>query len=178
MVTNRQQTRAAAAETARPIVEELGLELVDVELSGRGPDQSLCLYLDRPGGITVSELQEASRAVETALEVAEIVPGSFRLEVSSPGIDRPLKRPEDFARFIGGKVRLKAFAPLPDGSRQIRGVLVKAGDRGVEIDSDDGLRLALDYNNIASARPEIDWDHLLKRPAAQEGKASPARRTS
>ena len=178
MVTKRQQTRAAAAETARPIIEELGLELVDVEFSGRGPDQSLCLYLDRPGGITVDELQEASRAVEAALEVAEVVPGSFRLEVSSPGIDRPLKRLEDFSRYIGEKVRLKAFAPLPDGSRQIRGVLVKAGERGVEIEADDGHRLVLAYDDIASARPEIDWDHLLKRSAAQEGKESPARRTS
>ncbi len=166
-----------AAEIAAPIIEEMGLQVVDVEYTGRGREQVLRLYLDRPGGVTVDELQQASQAVEKALEIAELLTGHYRLEVSSPGIDRPLRRPEDFAKHVGAKLKIKLFSPLPDGSRSLSGTVVSSDATVVVLRLGEGSSLTLPLSGIASARPEIDWDELLKKPSGRSRNKSHARRS-
>lgn len=178
MTNRRQLIQETAVEIAAPIVEDMGLELVDVEFSRHGQDQVLSLYLDRNGGITVDELQEASRSVETALEIDEVIQGRYRLEVSSPGIDRPWKRRSDFEKNIGVRVKLKTFSPLPDGSRILAATLVGVDDENALLETDDGQRMSVTFDDISSARPEINWNQLLKRTRDPVTKQPRARRSS
>lgn len=162
-MSRRQQAEAAAEATAAPILAALGLELVDVALTGPGREPTLCLTVDRPGGgVTVDELQGASTAIETALDVADVLNGRYRLEVSSPGIDRPWKRLDDFKRHAGERAVLKTFAPLPDGQRRLVGRVTAVEDGVVHFTPDAGAPVSLEFSNIASARPEIDWAALLR----------------
>ncbi|HEY5999276.1 MAG TPA: ribosome maturation factor RimP [bacterium] len=173
-MSRRQQAEEAAAKIATPILAGLGLELLDVTLTGPGKAPILRFTLDRPGGgVTVDELQAASGAIETALEVAEVLPGRYNLEVSSPGIDRPWKRLEDFARHVGERASLKTFAPLADGRRQLTGRLLAVEGGLVRFEPDGGAPVEIEFSNIAAARPEVDWAALLRgrrpSPAAESG---------
>lgn len=167
-MSKRQQVEAVVESTAAPTLAGIGLEVIAVEFTGPAREPILRLIVDRPGGgVTVDELQEASTAIETALDVAEALSGRYRLEVSSPGIDRPWKRLEDYRRHVGHRAAVKTFAPLPDGTRHFVGRVVAvegdvvhfAPDAGGQ---DGGTPLVVPFSNIASARPEIDWAALLR----------------
>jgi ribosome maturation factor RimP len=163
MPGRRKEIEENAADVVSPALAELGLELVQASYTRRGREQILCLYLDRPGGITVDELQEASRAVDKVLEVSDLLTGRYRLEVSSPGVDRPWNRIEDFAQNIGGKVRVKLFTPLSDGRRHLQGTVRAVEGEKVTIAPDQGPEATIIFDNIARAKPEIDWEQLLKK---------------
>ena len=90
-----------------PILTDFGFELVDLELKREGRDWFLRLFIDKPGGITLDDCVEVSREVSAILEVEDPIESTYRLEVSSPGLDRPLKKPADFERFAGQQVKLK-----------------------------------------------------------------------
>ncbi|MHB8835902.1 MAG: ribosome maturation factor RimP [Candidatus Methylomirabilia bacterium] len=162
-MSKRQQVEAVVESTAAPALAALGLEIVEVALTGPAREPTLRLSVDRPGGgVTVDELQAASTAVETALDVAEALPGRYRLEVSSPGIDRPWKRLEDFRRHAGERASIKTFAPLPDGGRHFTGRVIAVEDGFIHFAPDSGTPVVVAFSNIASARPEIDWAALLR----------------
>jgi ribosome maturation factor RimP len=162
-MSRRQQVEAVVESAAGPTLAALGLEIVEVSLAGPAREPTLRLTVDRPGGgVTVDELQAASTAMETALDVAEVLPGRYRLEVSSPGVDRPWKRLEDFRRHAGERASIKTFAPLADGSRQFVGRVTAVEDDVIHFAPDTGAPVAVAFSNIASARPEIDWAALLR----------------
>ena len=162
-MSKRQQVEAVVESTAAPTLAALGLEIVEVALAGPAREPTLRLTVDRPGGgVTVDELQGASTAIETALDVAEVLSGRYRLEVSSPGIDRPWKRLEDFRRHAGERASIKTFAPLADGSRHFVGRVTAVEDAFVHFALDSGTPAVVAFSNIASARPEIDWAALLR----------------
>ena len=163
MPGRRNEIEEKAAGVVSPALLELGLELVEASYSRRGREQILCLYLDRPGGITVDELQAASRAVEKVLEVSDLLTGRYRLEVSSPGIDRRWNRIEDFARNIGAKVHLKLFTPLSDGRRLLQGTVRAVEGGEITVAPDPGPEVTIAFDNIARAKPEIDWEQLLRK---------------
>lgn len=173
-MSRRQQAQEAALAVAAPILADLGLELLEVLLTGPARAPVLRFTVDRPGGgVTVDDLQQCSQAIETALEVAEVLPGRYNLEVSSPGLDRPLKRPEDFVRHLGERVDLKTFAPLPDGRRLLSGRLAAVADGVAQIETEERTPVAVALSNIASAKPHLDWAALLRgrkpAPAARKG---------
>ena len=95
------------AELAEPVLEDLGLELVDVEYRREGKGWTLRLFVDKPGGVTLDDCVEVSREVDTLLDVEDVIHTAFQLEVSSPGLDRPLKKARDFERFVGSRTRIK-----------------------------------------------------------------------
>ena len=162
-MSKRDQVEALVESTASPTLAALGLEIVEVSLSGPAREPILRLTLDRPGGgVTVDELQAASTAIETALDVVEVLSGRYRLEVSSPGIDRPWKRLEDFRRHVGDRARIKTFAPLADGCRNLVGCVVSVEGDIIHFTPETGNPVAVAFSNIASARPEIDWSALLR----------------
>ena len=162
-MSKRQQAEAVVEGTAAPILAALGLEIVEVSLTGPAREPTLRLTVDRAGGgVTVDELQAASTAVETALDVAEVLAGRYRLEISSPGIDRPWKRLDDFRRHAGERATLKTFSPLADGSRNLIGVVTAVVDDVVHFTPETGTPVAVAFSNIASARPVIDWATLLR----------------
>ena len=162
-MAKRKQAEAVAEATAGPILEALGLELLEVAVTGPARSPILRLIVDRPdGGVTVDELQAASTAVETALEVAEVLPGRYNLEVSSPGIDRPWKRLEDFRRHVGERVSVRTVAPLADGRRSLVGRVIAVEDARIRIEPEGGETVSIEFSEIAGARPEIDWTALLR----------------
>ena len=95
-----------------PIVQENRLELVDVEYKKEGKNWFLRIFIDKEGGITVDDCTQVSRRIEDLIEVEEVVPSSYTLEVSSPGLDRPLKKEKDFLRFQGKRAHVTTFTPI------------------------------------------------------------------
>jgi len=91
-----------------PILDDLGYELVDLQLQQDGKQLALRIFVDKPAGITLDDCVEVSREVSAILEVEDPIRSAYRLEVSSPGLDRPLKKAADFERFVGKKARLKS----------------------------------------------------------------------
>lgn len=91
-----------------PILDDLGYELVDLQLQQDGKQLALRIFVDKPAGITLDDCVEVSREVSAILEVEDPIKSAYRLEVSSPGLDRPLKKAADFKRFVGKKARLKS----------------------------------------------------------------------
>ena len=103
---------------AKPIVEAHGCELWDVEYVREGSEYFLRLYLDKPGGVTIDDCEAVSRAVDPVLDEKDPVPGSYNFEVCSAGLERQLKRPSDFERFLGSPITVKLYRPL-EGRKEI-----------------------------------------------------------
>jgi ribosome maturation factor RimP len=125
----------------------MGFELVDARVSGGG--RSLAIFIDRPGGITVDHCAEVSRHLSRVFAVEGI--DYERLEVSSPGLDRPLRKAADFVRFAGSKVDVKMRTPDASGRRRFTGLLRGAKD-GVATLEMEGREVALELNDIDKAR--------------------------
>jgi ribosome maturation factor RimP len=147
------QTAVRAA--AEPVLASLGLELVDVEVVGSGRARTLRLTVDREGGIDLDTLAEANRPVSDALDAADALAGPYTLELSSPGLERPLRRPAEFRRFVGTTVSVKSHEPV-SGARRHRGLLVDADDAGIGLEV-DGEQRRFPYDAIASARTVFEW---------------------
>jgi ribosome maturation factor RimP len=127
-------------------VGALGYELVDLELANRG--RLMRIFIDKAGGVDVEDCAAVSNQL-TRLLVVEGVDYD-RLEVSSPGLDRPLKRPEDFARFVGERAQVKVRLPL-NGRRRFVGKLQNVGEVGIELDV-DGELVSIAFSDIDKAR--------------------------
>ena len=138
---------AAMAQVAEATVTGMGFELVDARASGGG--RFLAIYIDRPGGITVDHCAEVSRQLSRVFEVEGI--DYERLEVSSPGLDRPLRKPADFERFAGSRVDVKMRAPDAAGRRRFTGLLKSAKD-GVAVVEVDGRDVMLQVGDMDKAR--------------------------
>jgi ribosome maturation factor RimP len=138
-----------------PVVEAAGLELVDVTFRREGGRRVLRVTVDREGGVSLDNIAETSERVSRRLDVMGFAPGAYALEVSSPGVERPLTRPRDFARRLGQKVRVRTSQPL-EGDRIHVGTLVGAGEDAVTIDTETGRR-TVGYEEIASARTVFEW---------------------
>ncbi len=147
-----------------PILEDLALELVDIEFQREGRDWFLRIFIDKPGGVTLDDCAEVSRQLGTVLDVEEVVETSYRLEVSSPGLDRPLKTARDFDRFKGNQVKVKTCEMMdPDGRGHLRKtftgeLLGLEGDR-VRIRQTDkkGGVVDLPLEGIAKANLELEF---------------------
>lgn len=134
----------------RPAVEALGYELVGVELLRNGRQSLLRIYIDTETGITVDDCERVSHQVSGVLDVEDPIRGEYTLEVSSPGLDRPLFNAEHFERFAGREVRVKLKVPV-EGRRKIRGTLAGVHDGNVLVqEGDEAFSLPMDA--IATAR--------------------------
>jgi ribosome maturation factor RimP len=163
--------RAAVAQRvwglAEPVVVTAGLELVDVQYRPEGGRVILRLLIDRPdGGVTIDELARASREVGHLLDAHDAVPGRYHLECSSPGLNRPLVKPEHFRRATGQRVAVRMRSPL-DGRRQFRGVLAAVADDAATVDDPDAGRVVLPIADVERANVEYDFT----RPAQSPGHA-------
>lgn len=132
-------------EMAAPIADDFGLELVDVEYRQQGRQWLLCVYIDKEGGVTLDDCAEFSRELSTLLDVEDVVPTAYRLEVSSPGLDRALKKKEDFIRFAGEVVKIKTHSLLdPDARGYTRktfvGVLRGLDGESVIVEQNDSAK--------------------------------------
>ena len=150
----------AVEELLRPVTEGLGYELVDVQVQTDRGRRVFRILADRPGGITLDECTGLSREVSPHLEVADIIPGAYVLEVSSPGIQRPLKRAEDFERFRGERVVVKTAVAVA-GRKTFRGVNRGVdGDGNLTVDDTEARRsfsFPLDQVHKAHLDPKLPF---------------------
>ena len=138
----------------RPVVEEDGLELVEIVQATEDGRKVLRVTVDRPGGsLNLDQIAKTSERISRRLDLEEYSWGRFALEVSSPGIERPLRNPAHFVRAVGQLVKVKVSAPVPE---TFSGRLVAADDDGFEVDVEDGQR-RVSYGDVASARTVFEW---------------------
>lgn len=143
-------------ELAEPVVEDEGLELVDIDYRREGRGMVLRLFLDRvEGGVTLDDLTPVSRQLGHLFEVHDVIPGRYTLEVSSPGLNRRLRRPDHFSRFVGKRVRVRTVE-RHEGRRSFVGPLRAVSDEGIEVDIDEGLRF-IRFDDIAQANYEYEF---------------------
>lgn len=142
-----------------PIIADLGYALVRVQVNGKpGGAQTLQIMAEDPatGQLTLAQCSEISRALDEPLDAADPIEGEYALEVSSPGIDRPLTRPADWTRWAGHEVRLKLSQAPSDGPQAgrvaLKGTIIGLDDAGVQIDVKDSGTVALPLGHIASAK--------------------------
>ena len=142
-----------------PTLQDMGFDLVRVRISGaqRRTLQIMAERLD-DGTMTVENCAAISRAVSTLLDVEDPIKGSYTLEVSSPGLDRPLTRPKDYTRFAGLEAKIELREPM-DGQRRFRGRIAGLADDQVQLDTED-TRVAIPYADIERAKLILN-DELL-----------------
>ena len=146
-------------ELVAPLAEAASVELYDVEHNGG----TVRVLVDADGGIDLEAISRLSRSVSRALDDHDLIPGRYTLEVSSPGLERPLRTPEHFRRAAGSEVRVKTCAGF-DGPRRLSGILEAVADDGVAVRASDGEVCRIAYEQLASARTVFDWGPLSNRP--------------
>lgn len=137
---------------------ELGFSLVDLSWGTPFNRRTLTVYADKPGGLYIEDCQLLSSRISEMLDSKELVAGTYVLEVSSPGAERPLKKDRDFAYFKGRYVLVRTKAPLPEvGTTEIFGFLGDLTDSHLELNQEDGNRLLIPREQIAKARLAIKF---------------------
>lgn len=150
-------------ELAEPLVVAEGLELVDVEYLREGGRWLLRLTIDKEGGVTLDDCQAISRQVEKVLDVEDPIATAYSLEVSSPGIERPLKKPGDFARFAGNKAEVRTGEPIGDPPRRnFKGRLLGIDEAGVIRVDIDGTVFEVPFERVAKANLAFDPEALAR----------------
>lgn len=139
-----------------PILESRGFELVDVEFVKEGGTWYLRAYIDKPGGINVNDCEDVSRAFEAELDREDFISESYVLEVSSPGLGRPLKKEKDYVRNKGKRVEIHLFRPLQH-EKNWEGALTLWDDASVTITTDEQQLVTFEKSDIALIREAFDW---------------------
>jgi len=141
-----------------PILESLGLDLWDLEFQKQGPKWLLRVYIDREigGGVTLNDCEAVSRDLGTALDVEDIIPHAYTLEVSSPGLDRTLTKPEHFVRFAGSVVKVKTFQKVRN-EKVFHGKLLGLAGETVKLELKTGEVLEIPLGDIAKASLEVEF---------------------
>lgn len=144
-------------QLAGPLVEGEGMEVVDIEFRHEGSrgGRVLRLYLDKEGGPNVDDLSRVSRQLSELLDAEDTIDGSYTLEVSSPGINRPLKKPAHFARFVGKRIRVRT-RDLIDGRRSFLGILGQVVEDSVIL-TQEGKRYQIPFSMIEKSNYDHDW---------------------
>lgn len=148
----------------RPLVADLGYELLGLELDGHAKHATLRLYIDQPdysGEIRLADCERVSREVAALLDVEDPLPGQYNLEVSSPGVDRPLFTAAQFAAFTGEQAHLKLYAPK-DGRRKLTGEIIAASDTQLTLRC-EGQDIGIELADIRTAKLAPDYNELLAR---------------
>jgi ribosome maturation factor RimP len=151
-------------QIASSLAAQEGLELIDVEFGGPGGRQTLRLFIDRPSaegrGVTLDDCSMVSHAVSAALDVEDPIMGAYDLEVSSPGLDRPLRTPEHFQKYSGERVRVKTYAPISetDNRKTFVGKL-NGFEEGFVIVDVDGEVFRIPHAQVSKANVEPNFDN-------------------
>ncbi|MGE5676764.1 MAG: ribosome maturation factor RimP [Pseudomonadota bacterium] len=144
-----------AYDLAKPITDRYNFEIVEVEYKKEGADWYLRLYIDKEGGITVDDCQTVSEEMSDLLDEADPIEHAYIFEVSSPGIDRPLKTDRDYEKNNGKLIEIKLFSPI-NGKKVFEGILKGHTAEKVEIEA-EGVALQIEKSAIALIRPAIKF---------------------
>jgi len=138
-------------EFVESLLPSMGLELVEIQYRQEGEGWVLRLFLDGPDGIGIDQCSKVSREVSFFLDVEDLIPHAFNLEVSSPGLERPLRNSGDFQRFVGKKARVKVRHPIGD-RKVFVGLIGESDENGFELLFEDGTSNRFLMNQIRKAR--------------------------
>jgi ribosome maturation factor RimP len=155
--------RRQIEQVVQGVVQSLGYEFVELELRGAGKNSVLRVFIDKSDGISHQDCERVSDQLGTVLDVEDLIPFSYTLEVSSPGLDRKLIKPDDYVRFAGKLARIQTRLALQH-QKVFRGRLrgVQDGKILLETARDGALEIPIDV--VAEARLEVDWAEEMSRP--------------
>ena len=139
-----------------PIIQEHQFELVDVEYVKEGSSWYLRAYIDKPGGITVDDCEAVSRRLSDLLDQEDFIEDAYILEVSSPGLGRPLKKDKDFARSIGEEVEIRTFRAI-EHEKEFTGILRDYDKEKLVVELEDNESMEFARDNIALVRLALDF---------------------
>lgn len=143
-----------------PLVTSMGLELVEIEYKREGRQTILRIYIDKEGGVTLDDCAAVSKELSALLDVEDVIPGKFTLEVSSPGLNRPLKSLSDYDRYTGKLVRIKTFAAFADDSGKLRktflGKLLGLEGDVINLKLQEGPSASIPFSAVAKANLEFE----------------------
>ena len=151
----RQDVVSKVEAIADRVAQSEGIEVVDVELKGGGRNQLLRISIDKPEGVTHADCEFISQQVGTILDVEDVVPGQYTLEVSSPGVERKLLKPRDFERFQGKKVKITLHQPVQNQTYW-EGTLAGYRDGVVTLDA-GGKNIDFRLDQVAKANLKFEW---------------------
>lgn len=143
----KKSIEATIEEIVSPIVDSKGFEIVDIEYVKEAGEYYLRVFLDKEGGISLNDCEAVSRELSEILDVKDPIKDNYFLEVSSPGLDRPLKKDKDFIRYQGRDVEIKLYKPL-NGSKQFEGELVG-------LTEDKNIKLIIDEKEVEFNKKEV-----------------------
>ena len=144
-------------ELFAPLFQGRGLEIYDLTYGGG----VLRIIVDKPGGVSLDEVAGATKVASRLLDDNDLVPGRYTLEITSPGLERPLRRPEHYARAVGETISIK-LGPQVEGERRIEGVLMGFDDDGITIGV-DGVPRRMAFKDITKARTVFEWGPKPKK---------------
>lgn len=147
------------SDAVSPILWTLGLELADVICVGQGPRSVIRVFIDKPEGVTLDDCERAHKALGPALDVADPFPHAYTLEVSSPGLDRPFKRIQDYRRAVGRRVTLKLREPLA-GQWRLVGTLADVTEDAVTLEVSEpppSRTVTVEHKLVAEAKRVVTW---------------------
>ena len=145
----------AVLALAEPVAAQQGCEIWDVEYVKEAGSRYLRVYIDKPDGVSIQDCEDFSRALDPILDEKDPVPDSYNFEVCSAGLERQLKRPSDFAQFMGSSVSVKLFKPI-GGAKEFIGKLAGYADGAVTIDT-AGTTYTFQKNEVAQVRLHVEF---------------------
>ncbi|MEE9258553.1 MAG: ribosome maturation factor RimP [Nitrospinaceae bacterium] len=148
-------TTQSVTELIEPVLREQNLELVEVKFKKAGKKWFLRVFIDKDTGVGLADCQKASRAIEDLIEVNDAIDAPYVLEVSSPGLDRPLKKERDFLKFKDKRIRVHTYAPVED-RKEFSGTIRDFKDRTLFLE-DEGVVVQIPLDNIAQAKLIIEF---------------------
>lgn len=140
-----------------PIADELGYMIWDVEYVKEGADMILRITIDSDNGIDLEDCEKMSRAIDPVIDEADPIEDSYRMEVSSPGVERILSRPEHFEKSLGEKVEIKLYAPM-NGQKQYVGVLLACDAKSITLSCSEGEETVIEKSAVAKASTVFEWN--------------------
>lgn len=153
---SKDRIETIVTQMVEPLVEAMGLELVEVNYLKEGPNWYLRIFIDRPEGVDLDICQALSNKIEPVLDEADLISQAYYLEVSSPGLERPLKKEADFQRYQGNKIRVTTYAAI-EGKKVMEGTLKGLSNGQIMLEWEDRV-ISVPLNMIASARLAVDFD--------------------
>lgn len=155
-MSRREEYESKTEALLIPILEEKGYEMVDVEYVKEGSNWYLRAFVDKQGGITINDLESVSRRLSDLLDEKDFINDAYILEVSSPGLGRPLKKDRDFDRSIGEEIEVHLYRSL-NGNKQYVGLLKSYDKDTITIEDEDGSEINLDRVNVSLVKLTIDF---------------------
>lgn len=152
----KQSKRDSLYDLIKPKVTELAYRCVDVDFEKAGKDWVLTIYIDQDQGIGIDDCEKVSRYLSDYLDEVDPIEQSYLLEVSSPGLDRPFKRMEQYENAIDTMVDLRLFSAV-NGTKELTGTLVSVDDQGIKITNEKGDTVELAFKAISKASPHIEF---------------------